>query len=196
MRDLSPYPVSNCRRSIRLYRKIQAEELAGTTGEPEFIPFTALSPLMLKDKMHDLFYNLVTKLLLLVPMAENKFIHPNIRPGWKTTYNILCQYDPYTSKIELRLIDYEIFVIYPIQSSTAGRCIPTYHCMINSAYDFFLVASYLHMVYIWYKQLDNDNHNTYLGMVFVYKILDPDEVKFADFRHQCGVTDWTTMNKD
>jgi Fe-S-cluster formation regulator IscX/YfhJ len=33
-------------------------------------------------------------------------------------------------------------------------------------------------------------------MAFVYNFLDPEDVQFVDFRQQCGVTDWNTMNKD
>lgn len=40
-----------------------------------------------------------------MPLANKEIIHADIRPGWETTYNILCHEGE--GNIELRLIDYE-----------------------------------------------------------------------------------------
>jgi hypothetical protein len=50
----------------------------------------------------------LTKLVvdILLPLAELNIIHSDIRPGWDTTYNILCR-EVEGSEIELQLIDYE-----------------------------------------------------------------------------------------
>jgi hypothetical protein len=50
----------------------------------------------------------LTKLVddILLPLARLKIIHSDIRPGWETTYNILCREEE-EGKIELKLVDYE-----------------------------------------------------------------------------------------
>jgi hypothetical protein len=60
-----------------------------------------------RKKLKQLWIGL-TKLVddILLPLARLKIIHSDIRPGWETTYNILCR-EVEGGEIELQLVDYE-----------------------------------------------------------------------------------------
>jgi hypothetical protein len=71
--------------------------------------FKALKPMECQDNLAMLwggFCELVTNVLL--PMADiAKAVHPDIRPGFDETSNILWKLDSNTNKPILKLIDYE-----------------------------------------------------------------------------------------
>jgi hypothetical protein len=47
---------------------------------------------------------------VLLPMAKTGVVHTDIRPGWKTTYNILQSYSNKRDEIKLVLVDFESLI--------------------------------------------------------------------------------------
>jgi hypothetical protein len=63
---------------------------------------------LLLSKLWKAFQDMVTTVLL--PMADFEFIHPDIRPGYDVTANILCKIDRNSEQATMRLIDYESLI--------------------------------------------------------------------------------------
>jgi hypothetical protein len=182
MRDLTKNHSMNCRNKAKQSKKRRANHVADSMTDTLFFPFTVLSPVVFKERMSDLwkaFSDLVKKVLL--PMANLNVIHADIRPGWKQTSNILCQCHPNNASIELRLIDLESLMKFSRMSTGDGRCMTTSLDEIKSAHQ-FLWWQVMHVAYIWYEQLVNDDPETLLVETFVQKLFCRRDSSFKSFR--------------
>jgi hypothetical protein len=116
--------------------------------------YRTLKPKEQRDKLAVLwagFADLVENVLL--PMAENEIIHPDIRPGFDITSNILCKLEGNDTRAVIKLIDYESLILFEdwIAPENDGRYVkpgPTWNATT------FVWWQCICLAYTWHHQLD------------------------------------------
>jgi hypothetical protein len=99
------------------------------------------------------FEELVKEVLL--PMAQLGIVHPDIRPGFDTTFNILCKMDEGDEKASLKLIDFESLVLVNRWNAPEGD---GRYIRFESNWDAttFLWWQCVCLAYSWKNELDSN----------------------------------------
>jgi hypothetical protein len=111
---------------------------------------------------------------VLLPMAENGIIHPDIRPGFDVTSNILCKLEDNDTRAVIKLIDYESLILFKkwIAPSHDGRYIAR-SSSLNAT--MFVWWQSICLAYAWDHQLDANalRHGKYYFQSLVKDFMGP-----------------------
>jgi hypothetical protein len=116
--------------------------------------YQTLKPREQRDKLDVLwagFADLVENVLL--PMAKIGIIHPDIRPGFDVTSNMLCKLEDNDTRAVIKLIDYESLIsfqywIAPVNDGRYVKPGPTWNATT------FVWWQCICLAYAWHHQLD------------------------------------------
>jgi hypothetical protein len=94
---------------------------------------------------------------ILLPLADKKIIHADIRPSWEKTFNILCR--KVENKFELRLIDYESLHMqsYSVINKNTISSHGEQSNMSSHEYEWWLV---LWIAYKWHSSTTNNDYDS------------------------------------
>ncbi len=110
------------------------------------------------------FKDLVERVLL--PMADQKIIHPDIRPGYDITFNILCQMSNDGTRATMKLIDLEglVFVtkwsVPVVNGVMDGRFVPTMGDCDATTYVWWQCVF---VAYVWSEKIAADDVGKAIG---------------------------------
>jgi hypothetical protein len=121
--------------------------------------YTALKPVQMEHtiivQLWEGFRRVVKKVLL--PLAEHAdVIHPDIRPGYDVTSNLLLKFDDATNTATMKIIDYESLVSFSDWEGpmTLGKYLPKEDTFDATTFVWWQCVT---MAFVWMKGLNADS---------------------------------------